>query len=186
MAQTVDLLPSSATTRSPGIFAWTNAGNITADDGSYATTNGNSNTTLMLCCGTASINWASVLPPTATVVGIEVKVKASVGVAGTAPVFFNIVRLYVNAGAFRNDKNPTSTFLTTTLTEYSFGGASDLWGGGTLTGSQMQNITFGVQFAWDTGTNKLIQVDAYKMNVTYTYTGITGVSTITGISTITF
>lgn len=142
-----------------GTVAWTNPTNIEANDGASATILPGTATTDDLRGGGFGFSIAS----TDTILGIILEV-GGVNCAANGVEQFNTVALEGGGGASAN--RAAGTFISTTLTTYTFGGSSDLWGT-TWTPAQINaggfvgNISFS-----STGTGPgTISVDFFRITV---------------------
>lgn len=86
------------------------------------------------------------IPTDDTIVGIEVHVRSNRGASGT--VAFDTVQLIDETGTITGNNNSGGETLTTTLTTYTFGGPTDLWGL-TLTPADINDSDFGFALKFD-------------------------------------
>ena len=150
-----------------GAAAWSNPTNITADDGSNATCNvgtgfgGATGDTLR------GSNAGFAIPGTATIDGIEVRVQAGYTVVfGTSPNISS-VNIGKDDSTLATPKTP-ATALTTTPTNYDYGGAADLWGL-TWTPAEINATSFqALMVANDAGSGSQAICDIMWINVHYT------------------
>lgn len=142
---------------------WTTASNALAADAAYATYSitpaGSSNVLQLTEFGFA-------IPATATIDGIEGVIKANYSTGDGCQLI--TIRLLIGGVAAGDTKGPQA--LTTTNTNYTFGGAADLWGL-TPTVAQVNATDFGVQVAGqeiggENGT--IVRIDFVSINVYYT------------------
>lgn len=155
-----------AVNRSGGSTAWTSPGNITADDGSSATVN---------LTGAALSHWVvadtfdfSSIPASATINGIEIRTDLAVsGVLGTPTV--SAVNIGKDDSTLGTQKTP-ATALTTTPTNYDYGGAADLWGL-SISAAEVKTSTFQALVSVGQASSfTTFSCDVIWMRVTYTYT----------------
>lgn len=123
MASEGPLAPSSGSNVDKGSAAWSNPGNVTADDSSFAT--------VSLFAGFSSdylvIEWTSFsIPSGATIDGVEfaVKVRRASGEVISASNVFLVVAGDVHNGS---PGRGTGDDFTTTENTMMFGGAADTW-----------------------------------------------------------
>lgn len=119
-----------------GNTAWTNPGNITADDASYATVAVSNVAVAHYAKGT---NCGFSIPANATITGVVVDVKIKSGTTGAQ---FNSVKL-CKAGTITGTSQSGGESIPTTEGVQSYGSSSNLWGT-TLTPSDVNNSGFGV------------------------------------------
>lgn len=145
-----------------GGSSWTNPGNITADDGSIASSIvGEIPTALLLAS-----NFGFALPPNATVLGYEVRVQVRENPSDGGQARFRTLRLYENGGAVGDNKD-ANTSLTTSYVDYDFGGSEDTFSI-SLSGAQVNASGFGVVMDFEDDSGGIVQrveVDAVWMNV---------------------
>lgn len=151
---------------SPASFpSWANPGNITADDATYATRAGvggfsNFDTDWLVA---DQFDFSSV-PDNALITGLTVRVQAHHG-SGDAVTFgqINIGKSDSTLGTAKTN----ATALTTSPTNYNFGGTSDLWGL-SISVSEVKASTFQARVWFDAHKLDDVFVDAIWMRVTYT------------------
>ncbi len=152
-----------------GTIAWTNPGNITADDTAYATatnvpSNGGHTNYLR---GT---NFGFAIPAGATINGITVRINRQS--SGFLSPFLrdNIVRL-VKAGAIvGSNLAVTAAEWPTSLETATYGSATNLWGT-TWTAAEINDANFGVVLSArnaNTNFNRTATVDFIQVTVEYT------------------
>ncbi len=148
-----------------GTIAWSNPGNIAADDGSVAAAAMTSGATSEHLKGT---DFDFAIPAGATIDGIVLEIERR----GQATDRISDVDVkLVKGGAVVGDNKAAGSFWTTTLTYQSYGGASDLWGT-TWTESDVNALGFGaVMSCTSTGGSSGAQVDAFRITVHYTEGG---------------
>jgi hypothetical protein len=144
--------------------AWTNAGNITADDGSYAYNSGNPpNYTDWLV---ATFDLSSV-PAGATIVGIALRIQRLALYANE--IYDSSLRIAKGTTVVGDDK-ASATKYPTTFTNADYGGATDLWGT-TWTRDEILTLRTRLSCYIPTGGTQ-VRVDVVWVKVYYT-TGTT-------------
>lgn len=158
------------TTGSPGgTTAWVNPGNITADDGVFATVSTSGSTITELLTGTG---FGFAIPAGATINGILCEAKVANG--GTGQAKDSACRLIL-AGVVQATDRASSTNWSSTNTYLSHGGSADLWGA-TVAPSDINNSNFGFCLAAHRTAGKASQAlrcDAFRITITYTPGGAT-------------
>lgn len=166
MATAGPSLPTAgANDASVGSTAWTNPGNITANDGTYAVAGVPNGGTSQLLVGT---DFDFAIPDGATINGIEVAIERKSGV-GTALHIDLAITLY-QAGAVAGDnKADTGTQWLTSDAVATYGGAADTWGL-SLSAADVNDAGFGVAVRCDKNINGVgnASVDYLTMTVHYT------------------
>lgn len=160
MASTGDKFPTSGTNvdRS-GATAWTNPGNITADDASVASVSAASD--YLVATGFDF----SAIPDAANIVGVTVKVEWQELTGGTDDAFAQLQDdTSTLVGSSKTVADPGASFAVSTL-----GGTSDVWGA-TLTPAIVKSANFGVRF-WDADANSNNEVDYITVAIEYTVGG---------------
>lgn len=144
--------------------AWTNPGNVTAQDSTYAT------------CAPTALGFADyirgafslTIPAGATINGIEVRFRAKRSASGPEEVS---VRLVIG-GTYAGTDGSNYSVLTGTDSDYTRGSSTDLWG---LTPTRDQcvatNFGFVVAFEDTDSSVETISVDALSIKVYYTEAG---------------
>ncbi|MFA5021654.1 MAG: immunoglobulin-like domain-containing protein [Patescibacteria group bacterium] len=160
---------AGANVNGPGTKAWTNAGNVIADDTSYATvelTPGSNSEYLQ------STNYGFAIPSGATINGIQVSImrKSSSNLIGNS---INDEDLHLLKGGVivGNDK-ATGTDWPTTMASANYGGAADLWGT-TWTPAEINAADFGVALSAHAQSillDRTASVDYIQITVYYTIT----------------
>lgn len=155
---------------SPGQWFADTVANITADDGSYAESDGFPTTTYL-----KGTNVGLVIPSGATIDGIEVQVQARRASGSPDPGEFERVRIVNEGGAIGSDEQSTNDAITTSPVNYAFGGAAELWAD-TWSEADVENSNFGFVCAFirSSGSNVWVDVDAFWVKVYYT--GVNGVT----------
>lgn len=158
MATTGAIIAGTGTsvTRGAGT-AWTNPGNITANDGTVASCNSGAS-------GSANLrasNFAFNIPANSLIQGFTVVVDMAESSAGTETVSVQLV------GPAGTAIGTAKTFVAsgTTLTLYTTGSSTDLWGTTGLTAADVNDIDFGV-YVWYT-TSHNTTVDYISIDVNY-------------------
>lgn len=158
MATTGVKLPSSGTSvaRSTAT-AWTNPGNITADDGTVASITGGATGSAYL----VGSNFGFAIPTNSVINGVRVIWDVAESSAGTEVC---TVQLQNETGALFG---VTRSFTAngTALTLYTVGSLTDLWGA-TLTPAIVNDVDFGVRMWFITSHN--ITVDYVSVEIDYT------------------
>jgi hypothetical protein len=171
---TVYYTPTTSVTKSAGTganvtgvgtVAWSNPGNITASDNSYATAplSAGEQTNYL-----RASNFGFNIPTTATIVGIEVVVERFGGVFGSqAGASDTIVRMVKSGTIAGDNKSLGSEYPVFEMTS-TFGAATDLWGT-TWTPSDINDSTTGVVFSANCpDQDSTASVDHVTMTVHYT------------------
>lgn len=163
------LYPGTAVDGGGGGFTWTNPGNAKANDGAYATvgTNNNQDTDFLQLT-----NFSFSVPGTATINGVlfEVGDFAS-GNATDAAVYL------LKAGSQAGSNLVANRTLSTggSPVNNSYGGTSNLWGT-TLTPSDVNLSTFGVEIQYVSPRLGTVTVSVDYGRLTVYYTTSTGKS----------
>jgi hypothetical protein len=161
------LVGAGATVDTGAGNAWTDPGNITLDDMSFAFTGvgtsvgGTTSDTLR----GSTLGFA--IPGGATIDGIELRVQCaySTFLAGT-PIIAGVV-IGKDDTTIATPKTP-ATVLTTSFVNYTYGGASDLWGL-SWTPPEINASTFqGLLGVFNSGTGQIVACQAMWVNVHYT------------------
>lgn len=159
MATTGDRIAGTGTsvTRGSGT-AWTNPGNITANDGTTASVSSGSFGSNYLVAS----NFGFTVPTGSVIQGVTVKFEAAESSTGTESV---TAQLQDNSAALFGT-TIAQTVNGTTLTVYTYGGTANLWGTGTaLTPEVVNDPDFGVRF-WFTTTHNMT-VDYVSIAIEY-------------------
>ena len=146
-----------------GTNAWSNETNITADDGSVASSAsaGAINQKTWTLYGH---NLGLSLPDGAVIKGIEARVEAR---AAASTLDFDDVVLRKADGTFTTTDRSDAATLTGTLTAYTYGSATDLWGE-TWTKADVEDADFGAGFAFlSNNATAVAEVDYIALNVHY-------------------
>lgn len=148
-----------------GTVAWTNPGNITADDASYAVAT-------YASPGTAyshylkGTNFGFSIPTGATINGIEVTINKN----SSLSVYDEKVRIIKADGSIGTTDKSSASIWPTSLTSSVYGGSSDLWGE-TWTAADINDADFGVALQAklvSTGVTQAV-VDYFTIKVYYTF-----------------
>ncbi len=158
--------PASGTDdASIGSLPWADPGNITADDGSYATAVGN-------LVGTAQTEYLVAkdfgfsVPSTATINGIVVEWKRRVDNPALGAVADNVVSI-VRTGAISATNLSIGAPWAGSDQYDPFGSSTELWGE-TWTPSRINATDFGATIAPDVDANVVAMVDHCRITVYYT------------------
>lgn len=155
-----------------GTFAWSNPGNIIADDGNFATAVSGAVTTEYL----KGTGFGFSIPANATINGIILQVKQATNFGSATE---NSVKLVKAGTVVGTDRSTGATIPVTTPVYVSYGGPTDLWGAA-WTPSDINNANFGAAFSGIIASFGGIEVDAFKITVFYSVVGgITEAATIT-------
>ena len=161
----------------PGSVAWTNTGNITADDANYATANLGTNATSEYLQATG---YGFAIPLTATINGIQVSImrqsSANTGGNSINDVDLNLLK----AGAIAGTDRASGTDWPTTMGAANYGGTADLWGT-TWTPAEINAANFGVSLSAQNQSgfsNRTASVDYIQVTVTYTLAALPAATSI--------
>lgn len=158
MTTTGDIIAGTGTsvTRGAGT-AWTNPGNITANDGTTASCASGSSGSAYL----RASNFGFSIPANSLIQGFTVKVDMAESSTGSETVSVQLV------GAAGTAIGTAKTFSAngTALTVYTTGTATDLWGTTGLTATDINDTDFGV-YVWYTTTHSTT-VDYISIDVNY-------------------
>lgn len=146
-----------------GSDVWTNPGNITLSDNSYATCSSiDGNNTHYL----KGSNYSFALPSGAIVVGIQVDIEKKTSVGGMVDIVVKLVKGGVVVGT---DHKKTGQWATSD-TVYTYGGATDLWGV-FWQAADINSATFGVVISgFNAGTGSFTaSIDHIKITVYYIF-----------------
>lgn len=146
-----------------GTDAWTNPGNITADDGSVAScslTGGTDSNRLK------ATNFGFTIPGNATILGIESVIQRRQQTGSSIQDVFQGVQILKAGNTAGTGKNQAGTW-STTMTDISYGGAADLWGT-TWTPAELNNSGFGVSLRVTDSIATVAEVDVITITVTFT------------------
>tara|TARA_R100001594_G_C4032333_1_gene261550 strand:+ start:463 stop:1014 length:552 start_codon:yes stop_codon:yes gene_type:complete len=143
--------------------AWSNVGNVTASDDTYATCALFPLTSSDFLIGD---NFGFAIPGGATITGIEMAVERKTSVSGVGGD--SHVQL-LKAGVQHGDNKSGGHSWPTVEAERSWGGASDMWGG-TWTPSDINDANFGLRIAatGDEVASCTLSVDHIKCTIYYT------------------
>jgi hypothetical protein len=143
-----------------GTTAWSNPGNVTTEDGVFATcTLGGLFSSHYL----DATNFGFSIPAGATINGISVEWKR---MSGSGDIHDNAVRIIKGGTVGATDKSVAGNW-STTLGYQSYGGSSDLWGQ-SWTASDINASNFGAALAATTNGGDTASVDYCRITVTYT------------------
>lgn len=159
MATTGAIIAGTGTSVARGTnTAWTNPGNITANDGTVASCNSGTTGSAYLRASNFGFN----IPANSVIQGFTVVFDMAESSTGTETVSVQIV----GAAATAIGTAKTQIVNGTTLTLYTLGSGSDLWGTTGLTATDLNDTDFGV-YLWYTTTHNTT-VDYISIDVTYT------------------
>ena len=114
---------TGASDSSVGTEAWANPGNVTADDATYADgTSADKDEQMEYIKGS---NFGLSVPTGSTIDGIEIRGQF---VCGYSEAYINYARVEHPSSGFGTDLESGSTTLTTSPTNYDYGGATELHG----------------------------------------------------------
>ena len=152
----------------PGSEDWSNPGNITADDTSYATVGLSSwfGSTSEYLQGT---NYGFNIPAGATIDGIQVSIMRQSDSSSGDNINDAVVRLIKN-GTIVGDNKATSSNWNNNWVAATYGGPIDLWGE-TWTDADINDPDFGVALSVindETWRTRTARVDYMQITVTYT------------------
>lgn len=163
MATTGNVFPGTGENNAGiGATAWTNPGNITADDGTDAGNTASASSQYLVA---RNFNFSG-LPSNAIIKGVLVRIEASEHSGGTEAL---LAQLQNETGTlFGTGKTNTNegNLSGTAKSVYTFGSTSDLWGA-SLTRAIVTDADFGVRFWYTTGHT--VNVDFVTMAITYGY-----------------
>lgn len=163
--------PANGSSVAPGI-AWTNPGNITAEDGSVATC------AIMSMMASEELRGKrydfAAIPGGATIDGIVVEIKKS----GTSLAISDFKVQLLKAGTGTGDNKAAGGSWPTSLTYSTYGGSSDLWGT-TWTVSDVNDINFGVLLVANSTPGGTANVDHMRITVYYTDASTGGKCSVT-------
>ncbi len=152
-----------------GVYAWSNPGNATADDGSRATAAGDDNDSNYL----KATNFGFTLTGCSTVDGILVEYETSVA---TNSLDLSVILAQIfDTAAYIGDINSTADITQTTDDFEILGGAADDWVAG-ISCSEATNAAFGVgaqhrETDVASGANQTLRVDFVRMTITFSTGG---------------
>lgn len=172
MASSSQIAGAGADDNAVGTLAWSNPGNITADDGSNAEATASSDVQTHYLKATS---FGFSIPTDATVDGIEVTIDRHCDFDSLQRYTLdNIVRLVISGSVSGDNKADTANKWPTTPTTKSYGGASDLWGLGSVSPSTLNASNFGVVLSADVYQGIVdthARVDYIQVTVHYTPAG---------------
>lgn len=146
---------------------WTNPGNITADDGVFATAG--SSLGVSRYASTTSYGFNIPIQDTITGFLVEVKKKGTNDVPNATFVYDDSLRLLKANAVIGTDKADTTTPWSATNVYVSYGGDGILWGT-TWTPSEVNSSGFGVAFSSNPeqgDLSALASVDAIRVTIFY-------------------
>lgn len=142
-----------------GSTAWTNPGNITADDGADATTTNTASDYLV------ARSFGFAIPDNATILGITVRIEISESASGTENM---TAQLQDDSGASIGEVKGYVASGTGKVI-HTLGGAADLWTVSNLTPAIVNHANFGVRTWYVTAHS--IQIDFITMAIEYAVQG---------------
>jgi hypothetical protein len=143
---------------SVGSLAWTNPGNITASDNTYATGAGPGTSHYL-----KATNFGFSIPSGATINGIQVEWERKSTGGGCTDSSVKIVK----GGTISGTDQSAGATWSTTESFVSFGGSSNLWGT-TWTDTDINASTFGAVLSFTTIGPTTQSVDSCRITITYT------------------
>ncbi len=147
---------------------FTNSGNITADDASYAT----NSVVLSSPSSLLATNFSFSIPSGATINGITVGIKRKVN-STTGTPHDSTVQL-IKGGTAQGNNNSAGAALPTTEGTATYGSAGDLWGL-TLTDTDVNASNFGVKFNAIRNSGKAAPtLSVNYVTITVDYTSVSG------------
>ena len=145
-----------------GLNPWANPGNITAQDGAFATASTPAGPTNTLRATMA----ASAFSATSAVVGVQVDIRCEQPIGGATVLSF--ARL-TQGGAAIGTNQATNNAVPTTLGNVSIGGSTSTWGnGGSIASATANSSTFGVDLQFSGGAADSISVDDVALTIWFT------------------
>jgi hypothetical protein len=158
-----------------GTISWTNPGNITADDTSYATAALNNATSLYL----RGTSYGFAIPANATINGIVVTIgRFENATGGGRDVRDNVVSLIKGGAITGINQASTREWPTGSPVAATYGSTSDLWGS-TWTAADINASNFGVALSANSTNNRIASVDYIQISVTYTTLSLPTAPTVT-------
>jgi hypothetical protein len=152
-----------------GQASWSNPGNITADDGTEASSSLGSKSpgTTDISDYLQATNFGFTLPAGAVPVGVEVRVQKR-----NSNIVDRVISLVVGGSVVGDNNADLVTPWPGSATNVDYGGATDLWGL-SLSKAQVEASNFGVvvQAQLTGGGNASASVDAIWINVHYIIAG---------------
>jgi len=161
-----------------GTEAWSNPGNITANDTVVAecligggAAGADTPTQYLRASSFGFDSGGDAVPSGATIDGYAVRVRAT-DPAGSMVVEFDRVRLVDASGNVTATEGSASEVLDGAATDYDFGGATDTWGGTISSADDVRDADFGsvTSLKW-TGSpfgNSTVEVDSVSITVYWT------------------
>ena len=167
LKSTVSFPASAVNDDSSGESAWSNPGNVTAQDSSYATASlapqsGSDETNFLRCTDFTFAN-----PRKALIVGVKTLVVAKTTVGGGET--FQDVRL-IQGGSIVGTNRAHDSLIGTSESQFEFGGMVDTWGL-SLDAAAVGQGAFGVaiQVHSTSGSFPVISIDAVRMQLFYAH-----------------
>lgn len=163
--------PSSASNLNTGGSPWANPGNVTAEDGSVATCQGELIITDGFGDELEAIGFGFSIPGGSTIDGILVEPKMSC--TNDTNTFDTWNCQLITGGATEGSAKTTACILTTILVFQTAGGAADLWSG-TWTTAKVNAADFGVRIKMHSSSSNSTTANIDYIKITITYTGAAG------------
>lgn len=170
----------AATNRSIGSGGWANPGNVTADDGAYATMSNPGGTGGPYASNfLVSDAFGFDLPTGAVVVGIQAILGDIFDDVG-GRVYVTSVKLTNNGTQISGTNTKGGSTLTTSAATQTLGGATDTWGKSDWAIADIEHADFGFEFALiknSTADSPNVSLDYTAMNIYYTLPDTDGIRT---------
>ncbi|MBX4200993.1 hypothetical protein KW786_02585, partial [Candidatus Parcubacteria bacterium] len=148
-----------------GTIAWTNPGNVTASDDSYATASTfGSGTTHYL----KATNFGFSIPDGSTINGIKVEWEHNA--SNMISIITDHAVRIVKGGTIGSTDKSSVTRWAVMDEFFSYGSSSDLWGE-TWTAADINSSTFGAALSADFDSGGPVNVDSVRITITYTAAG---------------
>ena len=182
MANTTAMSPGTVVDDATiGTLVWSNPDNAKTENGVYAGGTWSSGYTHYL----KATNFGFSIPAGAIIDGINVEIKRKNSDANWS--WDNEVKIVKSDGTIGTTNKASATTWSNTLAYFSYGGVSDLWDE-TWDATKINDTDFGVVLSvWSKYPNNYIIVDHIRITIYYTEPPTTtGVSTMTGVQSITF
>lgn len=165
-----------------GTLAWSNPDNIKVSDNVYASAS--TSTVPFTTHYLKATNFGFSIPAGATINGILVEIERKMS-GPSVSVIDSEIKIVKSDGSIGSTNKSTGATWQTVESYSSFGGSSDLWGE-TWTSSDINSSNFGAVLS-ATVNLRTANVDHIRITITYTEVSktMTGVSTVTGVSSVT-
>lgn len=163
---------TGANDASYGIYAWSNPGNITASDNTYATCS-NPTSSFDLSNYLSATNFGFSIPSGSVINGITVLIERKAQSNGST--FYDVdnrVRIIKSDGSIGTTDKASATRWSTTEATFNYGGSSDLWGL-SWSDSDINNSNFGsvlsvLSYEDNIGPGVIASVDNIQITIDYT------------------